>query len=129
VQQSRLPSLPRPVEVHISSARVAAAESLGNKVQLGTYPGIFNSGSIPHNRRPTTRSNRAISVGILSTHYSKYTQRPIATKGRGRGRQKPNQPAAMATGVDAKLLKSTKFPPEFNQKVDMQKVNVQVMKK
>ncbi|KAK0731254.1 PWI domain-containing protein [Lasiosphaeris hirsuta] len=35
----------------------------------------------------------------------------------------------MATGVDAKLLKSTKFPPEFNQKVDMQKVNIQVMKK
>ena len=35
----------------------------------------------------------------------------------------------MATGVDAKLLKSTKFPPEFSQKVDMQKVNVQVMKK
>ena len=35
---------------------------------------------------------------------------------------------AMATGVDAKLLKSTKFPPEFNQKVDMQKVNLQVMK-
>jgi len=35
----------------------------------------------------------------------------------------------MATGVDAKLLKSTKFPPEFNQKVDMNKVNAQVMKK
>ncbi|TAQ86529.1 hypothetical protein B7494_g5155 [Chlorociboria aeruginascens] len=35
----------------------------------------------------------------------------------------------MATSVDAKLLKSTKFPPEFNQKVDMQKVNVEVMKK
>lgn len=35
----------------------------------------------------------------------------------------------MATGVDAKLLKSTKFPPEFSQKVDMQKVNLQVMKK
>ncbi|KAE9580804.1 hypothetical protein CGMCC3_g3238 [Colletotrichum fructicola] len=35
----------------------------------------------------------------------------------------------MATGIDAKLLKSTKFPPEFNQKVDMQKVNLQVMKK
>ena len=35
----------------------------------------------------------------------------------------------MATGVDAKLLKSTKFPSEFNQKVDMQKVNLQVMKK
>ncbi|KAJ2904720.1 PWI domain-containing protein [Zalerion maritima] len=35
----------------------------------------------------------------------------------------------MATGVDAKLLKSTKFPPEFNAKVDMQKVNLQVMKK
>lgn len=35
----------------------------------------------------------------------------------------------MAATVDAKLLKSTKFPPEFNQKVDMQKVNLQVMKK
>jgi serine/arginine repetitive matrix protein 1 len=35
----------------------------------------------------------------------------------------------MVTGVDAKLLRSTKFPPEFNQKVDMQKVNLQVMKK
>jgi hypothetical protein len=37
--------------------------------------------------------------------------------------------AKMATSVDAKLLKSTKFPVEFNQKVDMQKVNVEVMKK
>jgi serine/arginine repetitive matrix protein 1 len=35
----------------------------------------------------------------------------------------------MASGVDARLLKSTKFPSEFNQKVDMQKVNLQVMKK
>ncbi|KAF5023602.1 hypothetical protein F66182_4360 [Fusarium sp. NRRL 66182] len=35
----------------------------------------------------------------------------------------------MATGVDARLVKSTKFPPEFSQKVDMQKVNLQVMKK
>ncbi|KAF4616209.1 hypothetical protein G7Y89_g15196 [Cudoniella acicularis] len=35
----------------------------------------------------------------------------------------------MASSVDAKLLKSTKFPPEFNQKVDMQKVNAEVMKK
>ena len=31
--------------------------------------------------------------------------------------------------MDQKLLKQTKFPPEFNQKVDMQKVNVEVMKK
>lgn len=35
----------------------------------------------------------------------------------------------MATNVDAKLLKQTKFPPEFGQKVDMKKVNVEVMKK
>ncbi|PVH78861.1 PWI domain-containing protein [Cadophora sp. DSE1049] len=35
----------------------------------------------------------------------------------------------MASSVDAKLLKSTKFPPEFNKKVDMQKVNAEVMKK
>lgn len=33
------------------------------------------------------------------------------------------------TSVDAKLLKSTKFPAEFNQKVDFQKVNLEVMKK
>ncbi|KAL8729826.1 MAG: hypothetical protein Q9166_004467 [cf. Caloplaca sp. 2 TL-2023] len=35
----------------------------------------------------------------------------------------------MATNVDARLLKQTKFPPEFSQKVDMKKVNVEVMKK
>ncbi len=35
----------------------------------------------------------------------------------------------MASSVDAKLLKSTRFPPEFSQKVDMKKVNVEVMKK
>jgi hypothetical protein len=35
----------------------------------------------------------------------------------------------MASTVDAKLLRATKFPPEFNQKVDMQKVNLEVMKK
>ncbi|KAK2592041.1 hypothetical protein QQS21_010274 [Conoideocrella luteorostrata] len=35
----------------------------------------------------------------------------------------------MASKVDARLLKSTKFPPEFSKKVDMQKVNLQVMKK
>ncbi|KAF3390423.1 Serine/arginine repetitive matrix protein 1 [Penicillium rolfsii] len=35
----------------------------------------------------------------------------------------------MATLVDAKLLKKTKFPPEFNQKVDMTKLNIEVMKK
>lgn len=35
----------------------------------------------------------------------------------------------MAATVDQKLLKATKFPPEFNKKVDMQKVNIEVMKK
>lgn len=35
----------------------------------------------------------------------------------------------MASTVDAKLLRQTKFPPEFNQKVDMKKVNIEVMKK
>ena len=35
----------------------------------------------------------------------------------------------MASGVDAKVLKATKFPPEFSKKVDMKKVNVEVMKK
>ena len=35
----------------------------------------------------------------------------------------------MAASVDQKLRAQTKFPPEFNQKVDMQKVNIEVMKK
>lgn len=37
--------------------------------------------------------------------------------------------AIMAATVDQKLLKATKFPPEFSQKVDIKKVNVEVMKK
>ncbi|KAA8902098.1 PWI domain-containing protein [Sphaerosporella brunnea] len=32
------------------------------------------------------------------------------------------------TSIDAKLLKSTKFPPEYSKKVDMGKVNIEVMK-
>lgn len=49
----------------------------------------------------------------------------------GTHRQRDNRKNTeiMAATVDAKLLKSTKFPLEFNQKVDMQKVNLQVMKK
>ena len=35
----------------------------------------------------------------------------------------------MAASVDAKLLRKTKFPPEFSRKVDMTKVNIEVMKK
>lgn len=35
----------------------------------------------------------------------------------------------MAATVDQKLLRQTKFPPEFNQKVDMKKINVEVMKR
>jgi hypothetical protein len=37
--------------------------------------------------------------------------------------------AKMASSVDAKLMRRTKFPPEFNKKVDMTKVNIEVMKK
>ncbi|CRL20269.1 Splicing factor PWI [Penicillium camemberti] len=35
----------------------------------------------------------------------------------------------MASSVDSKLIRRTKFPPEFNKKVDMTKVNIEVMKK
>jgi len=35
----------------------------------------------------------------------------------------------MADVVDQKLLKTTKFPPEFSERVDIKKVNVEVMKK
>lgn len=34
----------------------------------------------------------------------------------------------MASGVDARLMRATKFPPEFSQKVDTQKVNLDIMK-
>ncbi|EFE32702.1 uncharacterized protein ARB_00527 [Trichophyton benhamiae CBS 112371] len=40
--------------------------------------------------------------------------------------QRRRQRAAI---MDAKLLKTTKFPPEFAKKVDMTKVNIEVMKK
>jgi serine/arginine repetitive matrix protein 1 len=34
----------------------------------------------------------------------------------------------MAQTVDQKLIKRTKFPPEFDKKVDMHKVNLDVIK-
>jgi serine/arginine repetitive matrix protein 1 len=37
--------------------------------------------------------------------------------------------AALVTNVDKKLLRTTKFPPEFDRKVDMEKVNKPVIKK
>ncbi len=36
--------------------------------------------------------------------------------------------AALTTNVDQRLLRTTKFPPEFNAKVDLKKVNVQLIK-
>ena len=36
--------------------------------------------------------------------------------------------AALTTNVDQRLLRTTKFPPQFNVKVDMQKVNSQLIK-
>lgn len=36
--------------------------------------------------------------------------------------------AALTTDVDKRLLRTTKFPPEFNVKVDMTKVNFPVIK-
>lgn len=36
--------------------------------------------------------------------------------------------AALTTNVDQRLLRTTKFPPEFNVKVDMKKVNGQLIK-
>lgn len=35
----------------------------------------------------------------------------------------------MALTVDQKLLKATKFPPEFDQRVDNEKVNIDLIKK
>lgn len=36
--------------------------------------------------------------------------------------------AALTTNVDQRQLRTTKFPPEFNTKVDLKKVNVQLIK-
>jgi serine/arginine repetitive matrix protein 1 len=35
----------------------------------------------------------------------------------------------MAMSIDQKRLKATKFPPEFDKKVDIEKVNIDLMKK
>lgn len=35
----------------------------------------------------------------------------------------------MALSVDQKRLRATKFPPEFDKKVDIKKVNINLMKK
>jgi serine/arginine repetitive matrix protein 1 len=37
--------------------------------------------------------------------------------------------ATMAMSVDQKILKATKFPPEFDKRVDTSKVNIDLMKK
>ena len=37
--------------------------------------------------------------------------------------------AKLKTGADAKALRTMKFPPEFNEKVDMTKVNISVIQK
>ena len=52
------------------------------------------------------------------------TTRPIAFTPRP-----DNDAASMALSVDQKRLKATKFPPEFDTKVDIQKVNIDLMKK
>jgi len=44
-------------------------------------------------------------------------------------RSRFSSPLNMADAVDQKLLKATKFPPEFSQRVDMKTVNVEVLKK
>ena len=35
----------------------------------------------------------------------------------------------MAMATDEKLMKATKFPPEFTQKVDTQKIKIEVIQK
>lgn len=35
----------------------------------------------------------------------------------------------MALSIDQKRLKATKFPPEFDKKVDIEKVNIDLMKR
>jgi len=65
---------------------------------------------------------KCLGIGLGSTSKHQALSFPPRRSARHR-------PVIMASSVDAKLLKSTKFPPEFSQKVDMQKVNVEVMKK
>lgn len=37
--------------------------------------------------------------------------------------------AKLTTNVDQRLLRTTKFPAEFNTKVDMKKINIHIIKK
>lgn len=37
--------------------------------------------------------------------------------------------AALKTGADARAMRTTKFPPEFQKKVDMTKINLPVIQK
>jgi hypothetical protein len=83
----------------------------------------FQSSKGPTTDRNTPSANPAQHIPANNTNAQPTYRRKESAS------EEEKNTAAMATGVDAKLLKSTKFPPEFNQKVDMQKVNVQVMKK
>jgi len=80
---------------------------------------------------PPIRANLAVSLRDGATPNGFTVQRP-QSKLEDQGVSSPvyvESRLKMATSVDAKLLKQTKFPPEFNQKVDMKEVNVEVMKK
>ena len=90
-------------------------------------------------RRPTlriftiNRSWEASTSPGTDLRYSKFSPFPTRSSLLRDPSKPPDRrglpPFTMASGGDARLMKSTKFPPEFNQKVDMQKVNVQVVKK
>jgi hypothetical protein len=54
---------------------------------------------------------------------------PTPKDARRRTHTSSTMSAALLTNVDQKLLRKTKFPPEFDQKVNMEKVNVPVIKK
>lgn len=63
-------------------------------------------------------SSLVLLLSLPSSHHNSHPQ-PLTTR-----------PAAiMALSVDQKRLKSTKFPPEFDQKVDIKKVEIDLMKK
>lgn len=73
-----------------------------------------------------TNFSRGRRSTIISTSHQTTPSTLILYISEGHKRRRHSN---MSTNVDMKLLKQTKFPPEFNQKVDMKKVNLEVMKK
>ncbi|PYI01020.1 hypothetical protein BO78DRAFT_328637 [Aspergillus sclerotiicarbonarius CBS 121057] len=68
---------------------------------------------------------------LVDLHYEIKARHALGTVDEelARAREEVTRVLRELSYVDAKMLRQTKFPPEFSRKVDMNKVNIEVMKK